>query len=155
MPNWCMNKITLAASREEIDRVASAAYTGTLLNALRPEPEHVEDSSDHMPAWWCWRTENWGTKWDVGTIPEWVSDSCIVLRVDTAWSPPIEALEYWAETCGGTFEAMYYEPGMGYAGIATHEGTAQWPILCEEDADKLPQDLVEEFNMYQQFEEYA
>ena len=40
-------------------------------NKLVPEPEHIEDEGNDsdgvsmkFPAWFNWRLENWGTKWN-------------------------------------------------------------------------------------------
>ena len=77
--------------------------------------------------------KNWGTKWeadfDSKTKPEvtaskWdETELSIKYRFDTAWSPPCRWLGRVAPLFPKlTFELGYLEQGMGFIGLAVHEG---------------------------------
>jgi hypothetical protein len=68
--------------------------------------------------WYDYCVGEWGTKWDCGE--QGASDihpggKMLHTFFDTAWAPPVNAYEKLVEM-GFRVEAMYYEPGMGYAG---------------------------------------
>ena len=123
MPNWCQNSVYIEAPSADIQAIIDGVTKGAVLNSLYPEPEHVKDTDDHMPAWWRWRTQNWGTKWDAAAeiISYDVEGGWINLAMDTAWSPPIEAFEYWAEQNEArSYTIRYIEYGMGFTGQAKY-----------------------------------
>jgi hypothetical protein len=69
--------------------------------------------------WYDYCVNEWGTKWDVGD--QGASDihpdgRMLHTSFDSAWSPPINAYEKLLEL-GFTVNAMYFESGMGFAGI--------------------------------------
>jgi hypothetical protein len=69
--------------------------------------------------WYDFCVNEWGTKWDCGE--QGASDihpegKLLHTSFDTAWAPPIAAYEK-LEELGFTVKAMYYEPGMCFAGI--------------------------------------
>ena len=125
-----------------------------MLNALYPEPEHEGDE------WYSWRVENWGTKWDVsseGLEFEELPDGRAVIHgwFDSAWSPPIDAFQAYAEANEDVYlEIKYFEPGMSFVGVWDSEGgDAYWEDVgsllettAEEDDAML--DLLEHFNVY-------
>ena len=66
---------------------------------------------------WCW--DNWGTKWN---IPEadWEEETPELYRAifDTAWEPPVGALDYLAEKFPDIdIKLECSEEGMGFRGI--------------------------------------
>jgi hypothetical protein len=69
--------------------------------------------------WYDYCVGEWGTKWDTGEQGNTdISPDGRILHTgfDTAWSPPIAAYEKLLEL-GFRVKAMYFEPGMGFAGI--------------------------------------
>ena len=68
--------------------------------------------------WYDYCVNEWGTKWDVGADGNPAQDipGGLMLGFDSAWSPPIGAYEKLMDM-GFSIRAMYYEPGMAFAGI--------------------------------------
>lgn len=68
--------------------------------------------------WYDWRIAKWGTKWsDTDTYVAFEVTGAIGFRFDTAWSPPIKAVEKIATMFPElTFILTYEELGMGYVG---------------------------------------
>ena len=93
----------------------------------------------------------WGTKWDVGddhTI-QWIDEHTVHFYFDSAWSPPIAAYEK-LQALGFKIDAMYYEPGMAFAGI-WEDGADDFydysGMNSKEIADALPEVLDEAFGI--------
>jgi hypothetical protein len=115
MPNWCQNEIIFThESKEMLDKLEEAVKEEKVLEFLRPMPNEMENDGG-----WCnWCISNWGTKWDLCHI-EWVQrqdDNRIVIRAESAWSPPIQAFEY-AEKNGWKITAIFFEAGSCFAGV--------------------------------------
>lgn len=169
MPNWCENRVYLEATPSEIEAIVAAVKnqgdTKGFLNYLRPEPEHAEESETHMPNWWSWRVENWGTKWEVTAeiVSHSIADGWINLCFDSAWSPPVGALIHWESESTETrsYNIRYVEWGMGFCGEADDTGlneTFSIPTTVEAAKEEIPIDLDEEFGiseMIAQWEEEA
>lgn len=115
---------SLAAIRPEPEDVAASAK----------EPEDVEGGPDvspdalaafALPAWYQWRGGNWGCKWDVRAdapdlyaLPGLLAAGrwTCTYRFDSAWAPPIEALDFLARVYLGNITLQYYEEGADIAG---------------------------------------
>ncbi len=79
--------------------------------------------------WYSWSVANWGTKWDID--PEGLELNQQVAGSDeaeisgwfeSAWSPPIEAFEKYAENNSDvSIYLSYNEPGMCFVGSFTAE----------------------------------
>jgi hypothetical protein len=111
MPNWCYNSATLYNSdKSKIDSLEQELQKedAQVFQHLCPNPTGDWDYN--------WSVENWGTKWDI-TVHDWEreNDNSIVMHFDTAWSPPTTLYEFLSEE-GWSINAMYHEPGMGFAG---------------------------------------
>lgn len=148
MPNYCDNSVLLRHSDKakvdaldaELSKKTEGHYgsQGQLLNHLRPNPSGEWDYN--------WSVENWGTKWDAGII-DWErrDDNEIWVSFESAWSPPTTLYEYIVEQ-GWEVEALYYEPGMGYAGQFTTEGGDdyyEYDLADPESLDDIPEDIIE------------
>jgi len=150
MPNWCSNSLTLTHTDPAMIDKAVAGFTdGKLLETLVP----YEGEWDYN---WC--VANWGTKWDVSgengyTRP---NPNVVILTFESAWTPPIEAYKQMEEL-GFTVKAMYYEPGMCFAGIY-EDGSEDFyeysDMTAEEVADTLPVELDEEFCISEQMADW-
>ena len=174
MPNWCNNTIELAHEDPAmIERAAKAFADGTLLNEFVPLPAELKDTTSPVPEvsptteeliekygaadWYSWCVSNWGTKWDIspyeGGIQE---DGRFSGSFDTAWGPATAAYEK-LEELGFSVRAMYYEPGMAFAGIY-EDGFDDYydygDMKSDEVADALPSDLDEAFCISESMSEW-
>ena len=172
MPNWCNNTVEIYHKDPAIlERVRTAFKEGALLNEFIPVPESLkivagqvgdpveqakleEDTARNLVThgygnWYDWCVSNWGTKWDVGGDGSEAQDipGGLMLSFDSAWSPPVNAYE---KLCDMGFEirAMYYEPGMAFAGI-WEDGVDDFyeygDMNSEQVAEELPAELDEAF----------
>ena len=72
--------------------------------------------------------ERWGTKWDIdddGLEFEDHGDGTATIRgwFESAWAPPIAALNTFCEDMDGVYaELFYHEPGMTFVGCWDSEG---------------------------------
>mgnify|MGYP003339928972 CR=1 FL=1 len=110
--------------------------------------------------WYEWRIENWGTKWDIELDDKYVSQDGKMVQItfNSAWSPPIEAYEKLKEL-GFEIYALYFEPGMSFAGV-WDDGEDFCVEYCFEDdnwADSMPDDLADllqgEYEAWQMWQE--
>jgi hypothetical protein len=143
MPNWCNNSVEITHEDPAmIERVRKAFNDGALLNEFIPVPEDLHIVAGSVGAkgspeqtelelkeelnrkthgystWYDFCVNEWGTKWDIGADGNPAQDipGGLMLGFESAWSPPIEAYNKLLEQ-GFTIRAMYYEPGMAFAGI--------------------------------------
>ena len=47
--------------------------------------------------WYDWQVHHWGTKWDIQCNDATLVDNVLEVSFESAWSPPVEALQYAAE----------------------------------------------------------
>ena len=177
MPNYCNNYIELAHEDPEmINRACVAMARDEFLNEFIPVPEDLKivagrvgaDDDENQRAlvaqqesnlakhgykdWYDWCVNEWGTKWDTGTQgyevkPE--SDGRMCIGFDTAWSPPIQAMEKLCDL-GFSVRLMYYEPGMGFCGIWEDCDDDYYDIggmSSQQVIDDIPEELDECFGI--------
>lgn len=133
MANRCWNIATFThPKRSGIMRIADA-FNKTDLEYRRRgglfsefDPIQMTESEERrlvgerrMPAWLLERVQRWGAKCDVcdedpRTI-EFISESGVRLRYDTAWAPPIPFYNTMLRR-GYGIHAFYLEPDEGYCG---------------------------------------
>ena len=143
MPNWCNNSVEIYHEDPAmLERVRKAFDEGTLLQEFIPIPADLQIVAGSVGAkgspeqnelelkeefnrithgyatWYDFCVNEWGTKWDIAADGNPAQDipGGLMLGFDSAWSPPIAAYEKLEEQ-GFRIRAMYYEPGMAYAGI--------------------------------------
>jgi len=123
---------------------------GTISDDDPDKEKKQENLKEHGAVdWYEWCNTNWGTKWGdcqtqlaqedlcVPWIPgrvdfDDVEDQLkkIMLRFDTAWSPPIEGIDVVASKYPDMmFDLRYWEPGMGFQGFKRY-GSGQ----CHDEA---------------------
>jgi hypothetical protein len=176
MPNWCNNTLELQHEDPAmIERAKKAFAEGKLLNEFCPVPESLqivagrvgddtdeaqkkleEDTARNLEVhgygnWYDYCVNEWGTKWDVGgddyNEPYQETANDIILSFDSAWSPPIAAMEK-LEALGFSVRLYYYEPGMAFAGIYEdgHDDYYEYGGMnSEQVAEELPDALDEMF----------
>ena len=138
MPNWCSNTVEIYhEDPAQLERVRKAFNEGALLKEFIPVPEdlnvtaspgtqdaelqaiYAANIAKHGYAnWYDWCVANWGTKWDIGADGMEADDipGGLMLTFESAWSPPCDAYAKLMDM-GFSIRAMYYEPGMAFAGI--------------------------------------
>jgi len=155
MPNWCNNSVTINAPKpviDEIKRILSSEDEG-LLNWMRPLPE------DQKENWYDWCVSNWGTKWDIheAFVGDDTEEDSIQFSFDSAWAPPTKAYERLEEQ-GFAVSAMYYEPGMAFAG-RYEDGCDDYYEYGDMSADDvenmLPNDIDEYFGISEGIRDWA
>jgi hypothetical protein len=123
-----------------IERVRSAFNGEGLLQEFIPVPQALRDTvsgsmgEDKRDAhelqmksnieqygykdWYDFCVNEWSTKWDVSADGNPAQDipGGLMLGFDSAWAPPVGAYEKLC-AMGFRIRAMYYEPGMAFAGI--------------------------------------
>ena len=144
MPNWCNNHITLEHDDPTmIKRAYDALERGEFLQEFIPVPKDLTETisgwvgdpveQEKLEAqqkanvekygystWYDFCVNEWGTKWDTGEQgnndinPN--DPKMLTAGFDTAWAPPIAAYEKLMDL-GFRVKAMYYEPGMCFAGV--------------------------------------
>jgi hypothetical protein len=154
-----------------IERVRKAFNDGALLNEFIPVPESLrivagsvgdpveqkkleEDTERNRQVhgygnWYDFCVNEWGTKWDIGADGNPAQDipGGLMLGFESAWAPPTGAYEKLTEQ-GFRIRAMYFEPGMAFAGI-WEDGNDDYYEYGGMDstqiAEELPPELDEAF----------
>jgi hypothetical protein len=140
MPNWCNNTMTLEHDDPAMIERARTAFNGEgLLQEFIPVPEDLRNTvsgsmgedkrAEHEAQqeanlqkygyndWYSFCVNEWGTKWDVGgDSPAQDIPGGLMLTFESAWAPPCNAYEKLMDQ-GFRIRAMYYEPGMAFAGV--------------------------------------
>lgn len=167
MPNWCNNSLTITGSTESIkDLWESAQAADGLLQAIKPMPAELEGTTSpgESPNWYDWRVNNWGTKWDVDLHGLEFTDrgdgtAEISGWFDSAWSPPIEAMQTLADDFDSCYvELMYMESGMAFVGCWDSDGADDHYEYdgCSSDnvRDFIPDYLVDHYDLENLLAEY-
>lgn len=108
--------------------------------------------------WYDFCVNKWGTKWDIGDNGSVVqtNESIVTFSFESAWSPPIGLYEKLQEL-GFEVTAMYYEPGVGFAGVFDECGDDCYDIsnMSSTDVrDTIPTGLDAEFGISDTIEEF-
>ena len=176
MPNWCNNTVELYHDDPAmIERARKAFNDAKFLNEFVPIPESLQIVSGRCGAddnpeqialeaaqksnieqhgykdWYDFSVNEWGTKWDVGGDGYEAQDipGGLILTFESAWAPPCAAYDK-LEAQGFRIRAMYYEPGMGFAGVYEdgHDDYYEYGGMNSEAiAEELPPELDEAFGI--------
>ena len=181
MPNWCNNFVEVShEDPRKIVGLRRAFRQGRMLDYIKPCPKELHETvagylgdsyAEELNQfkqqlnlkyfgakdWYDWQTSNWGTKWDCGERggDSRIDENNIVLNFDTAWSPPLNIYPIMEEQ-GYKIRAMYYEPGMCFAGVYEDGEDNCWTEwqTSEEARDILPEELDEMFGISEYLAEY-
>ena len=132
MPNWCENKVYVYGPTEDVDAFFNKCYDNVsrdfqMLEMHLPTPEStVDESGNETSAWYQWRIDNWGSKWEfkIGRLLQYEGDTNTGMTTlgfygDTPWGPPLFGLESISAMYPKLmFYIEYEEPGMGFAGYS-------------------------------------
>lgn len=133
MPNWCENFISIKGDRETL-KLLEENFS---FSFIRPEPNWatIPNEKGDLPSepdehgitsfpdgsqdqrWYHWRSENWGTKWDLNPDDTRIELANDVLDVWclTAWGPPVEVLRHATERFPSLLiRIQAIEPGMSF-----------------------------------------
>lgn len=181
MPNWCNNNLYISHDDPKMmEKAVEAWNSGKFLGTLVPEPDYTKvevkptfpeirgnsEPVDPEQAWWDWRVQNWGTKWDIGLTSDFGhpaqldKDGAMFVYFDSAWSPPTDAYVSLMDM-GYSIKAYYYEGGCAFCGkwedgvedfynISPPEGV-KYSVWVREN---IPADLDREMDIADSYESY-
>ena len=139
MPNWSMNKMKVEGDDEALVKFASRMKGEFTLDKILPTPPKLlEDNPDAseggIPEWYNWRLQHCGTKWELrGVEDEKMTDGGAKLTLaesgkaytcefDTAWHPPLVALESLSKQIPNLkIHLSYHDDMMNFVGKANFE----------------------------------
>ncbi|MFC1960024.1 hypothetical protein ACFLYO_04895 [Chloroflexota bacterium] len=94
MPDWIDTQISVAGDKTTLNEFSSkvkTSETALSLNTLVPMDEKLLEGR----GWHAWRTEHWGTKWDV-KADVYGDEDTLIYTFRSAGCPPIEWVEHVA-----------------------------------------------------------
>jgi len=153
MPNWVMNTLSITGTPEVIAQMKaqlSAPYEVSHYDFIKDETKIVKveqpfsfwniikptdleayhDAKDKPQTgadhWYSWNIRHWGTKWDVREVQASESPVSLGFGFDTAWSPPVEAIDKLAEQYPTAYIELAYTEEQGWGGVIEWEdGTSR------------------------------
>jgi len=168
MPNWCNNTFELVAPKEKIREFESFLNEKNgkeWFDFFLPCPQELKDVGDvsinhtneqlvekyGYSDWYSWSLDKWGCKWNCDA-QDWTREgNKISFWFDSPWGPPID-LDYKIEQAGLTVTAEYMEEGMRFVGEFVDGSDETYEYQDVEDLDNIPDHLVENWNLHDQFE---
>ena len=151
MPNWCNNTFNVEGEKEAIDNFEAFLNEKNgkdWFNFFAPTPVELKEDG-----WYEWNVSNWGCKWNCDA-QDWTRDgNTISFWFDSPWGPPVE-LYYKIEQAGLTVKAEYMEEGMRFVGEFVGGSDETYEYQDVEDLDNIPDNLVENWNLHDQFENW-
>ena len=151
MPNWCNNTFNVEGEKEAIDNFEAFLNEKNgkdWFNFFAPTPVELKEDG-----WYEWNVSNWGCKWNCDA-QDWSRDgNTISFWFDSPWGPPVE-LYYKIEQAGLTVKAEYMEEGMRFVGEFVNGSDETYEYQDVEDLDNIPDNLVENWNLHDQFESW-
>jgi hypothetical protein len=183
MPNYCSNYLTLTHKDPAmIVRAKEALDRGEFLQEFIPVPEELQivagsvgnpveqakleaDTQRNIEKygygnWYDYCVNEWGTKWDVGGDGQEVDitedGTMLSTYFDSAWAPPTNAYEK-LQDMGFGVEAMYYEPGMAFAGKWDHGSDDYYEfgsMSADQAESEIPSDVDFAFGITESIREY-
>ena len=126
MPNHCDQQVTITGPRALISQIEENLMhsEARFCDLIAPMPFEMWVAPDqgNVGAWYEWRNENWGTKWDVCEVEmvdlRLIGDGTtkeIEFICWTAWAPPIPIWDRLVDL-GCKVEADYQDEGGMFEG---------------------------------------
>jgi len=156
MPNHCDQQVTITGPRALISQIEDnlKCKEARFCDLIAPMPFEMWVAPDqgNVGAWYEWRNENWGTKWDVCEVElgdlRLIGDGTtkeIEFRCWTAWAPPIPIWDRLVDL-GCKVDADYQDEGGMFEGTYKDGLDECWvPAEDEEEEDmNLDKDVYEE-----------
>ena len=151
MPNWCNNTFNVEGEKEAIDNFEAFLNEKNgkdWFNFFAPTPVELKEDG-----WYEWNVSNWGCKWNCDAQDLSRDGNTISFWFDSPWGPPVE-LYYKIEQAGLTVKAEYMEEGMRFVGEFVNGSDETYEYQDVEDLDNIPDNLVENWNLHDQFENW-
>jgi len=173
MPNWCDNTVYITHDDpKKIQVLVDAWKENKFFGTIYPEPDYTkvkvkptfpsikgnDDPVSVESAWWDWRVQNWGTKWEITTDEAYIDiqENEIKASFATAWSPPTGIFDKLVED-GYSVDAYYYEGGCAFCGHYSDgndetygiEGNWEWV------RNNIPESIDTEFCISESMKEWA
>ena len=135
MPNHCYQTVTIHGPRALVSQLHDSldlpdAKDRRFCDLISPMPFEMWGAPEvkvpkpwdtTLPAWYEWRKEHWGTKWDVCDVnvthfltPNYTTKS-VTFKCWTAWAPPIPVWDRLVDL-GCTVSAEYEDEGWMFKG---------------------------------------
>jgi len=173
MPNWCDNTVYITHDDpKKIQVLVDAWKENKFFGTIHPEPDYTkvkvkptfpsikgnDDPVNPESAWWDWRVQNWGTKWEITTDEAYIDTSKNEIRVSfaTAWSPPTGIFDKLVDQGYGV-NALYYEGGCCFCGQyvdgsdETYDISGNWLDV----KNNIPDNIDLEFGITESMKEWA
>ena len=133
MPNWCNNWASFShKDPKKFKELCDAIKKSELCSYIMPEPDYEKtvvmptyphiSGNEPVPsrqAWWDWRVQNWGVKWELnleeGFSDMYEDENYVSINFNSAWCPPIGIYDKAVEL-GFEVEAEYDEEGCDFCG---------------------------------------
>jgi hypothetical protein len=151
MPNWCSNSFSVEGDKETIDRFEDFLNENDgkdWFDFFAPIPVGLVEDDLYE-----WNISNWGCKWNCDA-QDWIrKENKISFWFDSPWGPPTE-LYYKIEQAGLKVNAEYMEEGMRFVGEFVNGFDETYEYQNIKDLDSIPDHLVENWNLYDQFESW-
>jgi len=155
MPNHCDQQVTIKGPRALISQIEENLEEGRFCDLISPMPFEMWIAPDqgNFGAWYEWRNENWGTKWDVCAVEmgdlRLIGDGTtkeIEFQCWTAWAPPIPVWDRLVDL-GCKVEADYQDEGGMFEGTYRDGLDECWvpaDVYEEDEVMNLDKDVYEE-----------
>jgi len=155
MPNHCYQQVTIKGPRALISQIEDnlKLEESRFCDLISPMPFEMWIAPDQgsLGAWYEWRNENWGTKWDVCSVEVEIADSSLnrpdrrtlEFKCWTAWAPPIPIWDRLVDL-GCKVEADYQDEGGMFEGTYRDGLDECWVPPEDEEDMNLDKDVYEE-----------
>lgn len=142
MPNWCLNTIFIAGEPSDLDAIQkNMERTGSFLSGNVPIGEWNYDKA----------MEWWGTKWEDQDGTWSCIDTLACVRFDTAWAPPLTALEWLTAERPVRIVVVYSEPGNdSYGWVGFNDGRSVSEASVDPEYPPYPEREDEQEDWYQE-----
>ena len=151
MPNHCYQQVHIRGPRNLIKEIYEHLELANpvFCQLIKPMPfntfvkPRVSRKSYSTPAWYDWRCDNWGTKWDVCNVEimdegftdlgDPLEDDCeaeFAFNCWTAWAPPIPVWSHLVEL-GIKVDADYQDEGGMFEGRYVNGDDECWEPIEE------------------------
>ena len=177
MPNWCDNTVYITHDDpKKIQILVDAWKANKFFGTIYPEPDYNEVKVKHtfpmnfatgepkpefvdpQSAWWDWRVQNWGTKWEITTDEAYIDiqENSIRASFSTAWSPPTGIYDRLVND-GYSVDAYYYEGGCAFCGRYVDGSDETYGIdgNWEWVQNNIPESIDLEFAISENMKEWA